>query len=194
MEVRLATCDDVPVLSGMLVRAFDDDPVTRWTYGDGEARPRWSRRFFVWQLRRLMPQQSVWTTRSGEAAALWARPGCWRESGLEALRLLWATAPGLAPRARRVLRGLGQVEKRHPEERHLYLAVLGVEPGRQGCGLGSAVVRPGLELCDRDGLPAYVETSRERSVAFYARHGFAVTDEVRLPAGPPVWLMWRDPA
>ena len=59
---------------------------------------------------------------------------------------------------------------------------------------GTALIRPGLELCDREGLPAYLETGKERNLAFYGRHGFRVTDEVRLPKGPPVWFMWRDPA
>jgi hypothetical protein len=32
-------------------------------------------------------------------------------------------------------------------------------------------------------------------VGFYARFGFRVTGEVRMPGdGPSVWLMWRDPA
>jgi predicted N-acetyltransferase YhbS len=93
-----------------------------------------------------------------------------------------------------VLRGLGQVEARHPDRPHLYLAVLGVDPGRQGDGVGSALIRPGLELCDREGLPAYLETGKERNLAFYGRHGFRVTEELTLPKGPPIWLMWRDPA
>ena len=93
-----------------------------------------------------------------------------------------------------MLRGLDSVEKAHPRERHLYLAVLGVEPSRQGEGLGSRLIRPGLELCDREGIPAYLETAKERNIGFYSRHGFRVTDELRLPKGPPVWLMWRDPA
>ena len=42
-------------------------------------------------------------------------------------------------------------------------------------------------------IPAYLESSKERNIAFYARHGFRVTREVTLPKGPPVWLMWRDP-
>ncbi|HEX4307436.1 MAG TPA: hypothetical protein VHZ54_15485 [Solirubrobacterales bacterium] len=31
-----------------------------------------------------------------------------------------------------------------------------------------------------------------RNIAYYARFGFRVTEEVRLPRGPRVWLMSRD--
>ena len=51
-----------------------------------------------------------------------------------------------------------------------------------------------LAQCDRDGTPAYLETARERNVAFYERHGFHVREQLTLSSGPPVWLMWRDPA
>jgi hypothetical protein len=49
-----------------------------------------------------------------------------------------------------------------------------------------------LEECDRDGVGAYLESSKERNVDYYARFGFRVTEEVRLPRGPRMWLMWRD--
>ena len=42
-------------------------------------------------------------------------------------------------------------------------------------------------------MPAYLESSKERNVAYYARHGFRVREELDLPRGPRVWLMWRDP-
>jgi GNAT superfamily N-acetyltransferase len=193
MEVRPAHAGDVPVVAAALARAFHDDPVVCWCYGASGSRDRWARRFFDWQLRRLLAQEVTWTTASADGAALWALPDRWREGPADLLRLVWATAPGIAPRLLRTLRGLGQVESRHPEERHLYLAVLGVDPARQGEGVGSALLGPGLELCDREVLPAYLETATERNVAFYTRHGFRVTDEVALPNGPTVWTMWRDP-
>jgi hypothetical protein len=40
---------------------------------------------------------------------------------------------------------------------------------------------------------AYLECSKESNVDFYARHGFAVTERIVLPEGPPLWLMWREP-
>jgi hypothetical protein len=52
---------------------------------------------------------------------------------------------------------------------------------------------PALELCDRDGVPAYLEASKEDNVPFYARHGFRVTREIKLPRGPIMYAMWREP-
>jgi GNAT superfamily N-acetyltransferase len=193
MAVRPVRHDDVEPLAAMLARAFHDDPVTAWVYARERRRAHWALRFFGWQLRRLRDQDVAWTTEDRAGAALWALPGRWREDTRETLSLLRLTLPGVLPRLPRVLAGLGQVEARHPAERHFYLAVLGVDPGRQGEGVGSQVIRPGLDLCDADRMPAYLETGKERNVAFYGRHGFAVVDRVDLPKGPPVWFLWREP-
>jgi GNAT superfamily N-acetyltransferase len=177
-----------------LARAFDDDPVTAWFYRREGSRARYLERFFAWQLARLLPQEQVQTTGDRAGAALWALPGRWRESAMDGLRLLGAVGPALLPHLPLALMGVARIEQRHPEERHLYLAVLGTEPDRQGEGIGSALLGPGLALCDREGIPAYLESSKERNVAFYSRFGFRVTEEIRLPrGGPPVWLMWREP-
>jgi GNAT superfamily N-acetyltransferase len=195
MTVRPVRHGDVDPLAATLARAFHDDPVTRWVYANDARRPHWSRRFFAWQVRRLMEQDVSWTTEDGAGgAALWALPDRWRESPGDTLALLRLTLPGVLPRLPRVLRGLGQVELRHPSERHLYLAVLGVDPDRQGQGVGSRLIRPGLDLCDRERLPAYLETGKEANLAFYGRHGFQVLERLDLPKGPPVWFLWREPA
>jgi ribosomal protein S18 acetylase RimI-like enzyme len=179
----------------MLARAFHDDPVTAWFMRNEARRPMYAARFFAWQLHRLLGQGQVHVADNRGAAAVWALPGQWRESNWQALRLFVALVPALMTHLPVAARGVERVEQRHPPEPHLYLAVLGTDPPAQGRGLGSAVLAPGLELCDREGLPAYLESSKESNVRFYSRFGFRVTEEVRMPGdGPKVWLMWRDPS
>ena len=195
MEVRPARGEEVPQLAAMLARAFHDDPVTEWFMRSEARRQKYATRFFAWQLHRLLGQEQVHVADDRNAAAIWALPGQWRESNWQALRLFVSLVPALMSHLPAAARGVEQVEKRHPPDPHLYLAVLGTDPVAQGRGLGTAVLRPGLELCDREGLPAYLESSKERNVTFYGRFGFRVTGEVQMPGdGPTVWLMWRDPA
>ena len=93
----------------------------------------------------------------------------------------------------RALRFLDLVEKKHPVEPHWYLGVLGTGPAHQGRGVGAALLQPVLEKCDREGIPAYLESSKATNIGYYERFGFAVTGEITLRDGPTVWPMWRDP-
>jgi ribosomal protein S18 acetylase RimI-like enzyme len=187
---RLATAADAPELATTLARAFDDDPILTWAHPSARRRPRRGAAFFAGRMRTLIPHELCWTTDDLAGAALWAPPDAWAAPAGELVRGLpyvtWRRAP-------LVIYGLGNVERRHPREPHYYLAVLGVDPTRQHEGIGSALLRGGLEVCDREGVPAYLETGKERNVRFYERHGFQVTGEIELPRGPRVWLMWRDP-
>ncbi|MFC7626410.1 GNAT family N-acetyltransferase [Paraburkholderia humisilvae] len=95
------------------------------------------------------------------------------------------------PAANRVLDHLDDM---HPTNRKFwYLGVLGVEPVRQHQGLGSELLRDGLHMCDQDRIAAYLETGEPSTLPFYAHFGFSVLRESRLPDGPTIWALWRDP-
>ena len=81
----------------------------------------------------------------------------------------------------------------HPDQPHWYLPVIGTQPDMQGQGHGSALLRPVLEICDRTGVPAYLEATTERNRALYARHGFVATAEIRAADCPPLTAMVRRP-
>ena len=112
----------------------------------------------------------------------------------ELLELL-PTAPYLVgTHSHRALRLLFEVDGRHPKDPHWYLATLATEPARQGTGIGSALLRDKLAEADEQGVPAYLESSKDRNVPLYARFGFEVVEEFRSKTGgPPIWRMWREP-
>jgi ribosomal protein S18 acetylase RimI-like enzyme len=191
--VRHAGAAERSALAAVLARAFYDDPVMSWFFPDPARRARHNQRFFSMRLRQLLPHGETYTVDGELGAALWAVPDRWRLGPLESIRMAFALAPALGRRGLLISRGVETIEHAHPRTPHYYLAVLGTEPAAQGRGIGSALIRPMLESCDRDEVPAYLESSKERNIDFYARHGFRLTGEVRLPDGPPVWSMWRDP-
>jgi GNAT superfamily N-acetyltransferase len=192
-SVRPARAGDFGPLAAMLARAFYDDPVTAWFYPDATRRMKHARRFFAIRLRQLEAQDLIYTNEDCSGAALWTLPGRWREDLRQSLMLL-PMLPVLLPRIVRSTHAVREIERRHPVVPHFYLSVLGTEPEQQGGGIGSALLGPVLRRCDRDGVGAYLECSKESNVAFYARHGFALTERIELPDGPPLWLMWREPA
>jgi ribosomal protein S18 acetylase RimI-like enzyme len=179
----------------MLARAFLDDPVASWAWKPEHQREWALKRFQAIRARQLIPHEEVWTTDDLSCAALWAPPGHWRSTLREVLELTPCfTRPRLFVHMPVVALGWDKLERAHPRKPpHFYLAVLGTEPEAQGRGLASAVLRGVLDQCDSDGVGAFLESSKESNIAFYARHGFRVTEEIKLLRGPSMWKMWRDP-
>jgi GNAT superfamily N-acetyltransferase len=193
-SLRRARAADVAALAYMLARAFLDDPVAMWSCKPDPLRPAMLERFHATRLRQLLLYDEVWTTENLTCAAMWAPPGRWKLAAREDAALARCLLhPRLIARLPLIVTGLVGVQRRHPRPPHWYLAVLGTDPSAQGQGLGSAVLQPVLQQCDADGVCAYLESSKQRNVDFYARHGFRVTGEIRLPRGPAVWPMWREP-
>ena len=77
---------------------------------------------------------------------------------------------------------------------HWYLLYIGTCPERQGQGLGSALLQAVLDRCDARRVPAYLESSCEKNVPLYRRHGFVEHGTLEPAAGcPPMTPMWRNP-
>lgn len=193
--VRRMQPSERPAVVSVMARAFDDDPFANWIVAQDKRRARRIYDFMDAGMRLSEPHNEVYTTEGVEGGALWSPPGKWKTGILDQVRLLplMVRATGLRNLAGR-FGGFNMVEKHHPNEPHWYLLALGVEPDLQGRGIGSKLMAPVLEMCDRDRTPAYLESSKERNVPLYERHGFKVTERLELPkGGPPIWLMWRDP-
>jgi GNAT superfamily N-acetyltransferase len=190
IELRRATIDDVFHLKRVYAEAFYDDPIVEWMIPDERSRRRRLRRFFAIELRHIaLPRGAVWTSTDLSGAAMSTAPGAWRLP-LRAFLLEGATFGRWQHRAGRLAAAM---HRRHPRQPSYHLRDIGVLPEKQGQGLGSALMRPTLDRCNREGLPAYLEATSERSAALYERLGFQLTEELRVGGSPPLWLMLRSP-
>jgi GNAT superfamily N-acetyltransferase len=185
---------DVPPVAASLARAFADDPLMAHLLPDPGRRRQRSAVLFSSVLRSQHLRHGACFTDDGRhGAALWDSPGHWRMSPGEIVRSTPGALRALRTNLIRATTVLTAMERQHPREPHWYLAVLGTDPEYQGRGIASALMAPILRRCDEGGVGAYLESSHERNVPFYRRHGFEVTTELHLPRGPTVWPMWRDP-
>jgi GNAT superfamily N-acetyltransferase len=172
-----------------------DDPVAMWACTSENLRPGMLEGMYLARLRQMLVHQEVWTNPERSSAALWVPPERWKTTLRQDAALIRCFLhPRLMVRLPLLAFGLSAVQRKHPRRPpHWYLSLLGTAPDAQGNGYGSAVLRPVLEQCDSDGVGAYLESSKERNLDFYARYGFRVTGEMRLPYGPKMWAMWREP-
>jgi ribosomal protein S18 acetylase RimI-like enzyme len=195
-SVRRANAADSPRIIPVLARAFADDPSIDWSLRADERRAEAVELFFDVVLHRMtLPFNEVWTTTGVEGAALWTPPGKWKlglaEQVLMAPQMLRAFGWS---RLGRALDSMSMVQQHHPREPHFYLQSIGVAPERQGQGLGKALMQPVLERCDRERVPAFLETAQERNLPLYRSRGFQELSRARLSGGGPMmYFMWREP-
>jgi ribosomal protein S18 acetylase RimI-like enzyme len=195
-RVRLATRSDVDAMCNTLVEAFAFDPVASWVYPEEEQRRIYLSEWYELTLGAGLRCGHTYTAADNRAVAIWSPPSVshmfdWEREGTAIADMLKRQ---LGERTNIVMNGLMAIESAHPLGiPHFYLAMLGTSPAMQGRGLAGALLGEVLGRCDREGWPAYLETSLERNVRFYESQRFEVTGRTSLPDGPPVWFMWRDP-
>jgi ribosomal protein S18 acetylase RimI-like enzyme len=196
-RVRAATEDDHEAAAEALALAFADDPAWAHLLPDPRSRVERLLAFFTAEIGNLTPAyRQLWVTEDGSGAAVWAPPGRWRVPLGRTLRVARPMTGVFGRRLALASWTLLRLERRHPAgPGHWYLHYLGVEPRCQGRGLGTALLFPVLEHCDRERIPAHLEASTERSMALYERNGFSLTESFPMPSGgPPLRGMWRDPS
>ena len=189
-KVVTATPEEASQAFATLTLAFVQDPMNRWVLPDpvqylknlGQlARGLGGAAFAHGSADRLEDFSGV---------ALWLPPGISPDEQLLG-RLIESE---VAEKQRAELHEIGaQMGKFHPEGPHWYLAYAGVDLNRQSQGLGSVLIKHGLQRCDRDGLPAYLESSNPRNVPFYERHGYEVIGEIQTGTTPTMFAMLRLP-
>lgn len=191
VTIREARAGDRAAAAKMLGRAFADDPAMSYIFPDAAQRAKRLPRLFAL----LFDSDAVGmrlVAQDADAGTFWRPPGqahvpmtAMLAQGIPLLTTLGTALP-------RAFRLSHAIEAHFPAEPFWYLHIAGVDPARQGQGLGGASIRAGLARCDADGVPAYLETATESNVGLYARLGFELTGEWSVPkGGPRFWSMMR---
>jgi GNAT superfamily N-acetyltransferase len=186
----------------ILARSHADYPSFRHLFPDDERRPRVLVAMFTGVVRDAARLGSAYGALDADgelrAVAIWLAPGRFPWSALRQLRGSgWMLSILRAyPGSFRAFMQTGANGARlHPPGPHWYLETMGVDPTVQRQGLGGRLLKPVLEIADRDQVDCYLETAEPRNVEYYARHGFVVENPALqlVPNGPPQIAMRRLP-
>jgi ribosomal protein S18 acetylase RimI-like enzyme len=188
--VRVAQTSERNAVLNTLMLAFSSDPCLRYVL-DTPAKLLDGFHGFAGAMGgAAVDAGAAWLAEDAAAAALWLAPGVTpdREAMMGLIGQL-AREEKLP-----VLGEVGEaIAAYHPEEPHWYLAMIGVDPARQGRGYGSAILRESLRRCDEEGVIAYLESSNPKNVPLYERHGFEVMGFVQPGDFPGIHPMVRRP-
>jgi GNAT superfamily N-acetyltransferase len=197
--VRLAS-EQVEEAGDVLGQAFFDNPMALYLFPDAAQRMRPLSWMFDRTTRYGPLFGEVYTTTDRvDGAAIWLPPDSPPIGGERVIRAGMAAMPqemGQEPfqRLMAMKSHFDELRQRDVPEQHWYLWTLGVEPARQGKGVGGALLRPVLLRADEEGLPCYLEADKAKNVPFYEMHGFEVVEEGDLPdGGYYYWTMRRPP-
>ena len=182
-----------------LARAFFDYELMVYAAPDARRRKSGVTALYGAVLNDCFRWGEVYVTRDGTGAACWLPPEAAQMSFMRQIRSGMLQLPfrfGLAA-FNRLLAYDAMTEKLHHEHAsapHWYLSVIGVEPERQGQGVGGALMQPILVRADAENIACYLETHREPNVRLYERHGFEVVCRADVPGHRvPVIAMLRKP-
>lgn len=107
---------------------------------------------------------------------------------------LATVAPWAIGALRESLRGAAANRERHVQfPPHYWLRAIGVDPDRQGQGIGATLLRAMLDQADAEGRGCFLFTATEQNARWYESIGFSTVSAYHpTPTWPQVWAMWRE--
>jgi GNAT superfamily N-acetyltransferase len=198
MEPYRLSEEHAEAVGDLLTAAFLTAPGTRFLCPDPARRARLLPPLFTAIARRTMRCGEA--TALGEplhAVALWTLPVRERPMETEVAEAGMGAAVALldeeeAGRLAVFRRHFDAMHERLMDGPHWYLSFLAVDPGHQGQGAGTVLLRHMLGRVAHTGVPCYLESVDEANLPFYERLGFAVVEVGTVPGSAlRTWALRR---
>lgn len=176
-----ATHQDKELVVKILAQSFHDNLSVNYLIPQDSKRVQRIKELMAYSFDICRLWGKVWLTEDKRACALVIFPDLKR-----------TTLPSLLLMGRLILKSIGfpniakalnresQVAEHHPVTPFYHLWFLGVLPEHQGKGIGSKLLNQ--LLADAVGMnkPVYLETSTQRNLPWYEKHGFSIYGEIKL--------------
>ncbi|HEX7207357.1 MAG TPA: GNAT family N-acetyltransferase [Nitrososphaeraceae archaeon] len=189
-EVKIAGQEDENAIIDVLKLAFAGDPVSRWIWPSPQKYLSSVEDFARAYGGKAFSNKTAYFVGDYSGAALWLPNGV--EPDFDTMMaILQATSSKEAQTdGPEVFEKMGGF---HPTEPHWYLPLLGVDPFYHGKGLGTALMGYATDIFDKENIVAYLESSNEKNITLYKRHGFESLGIVQVNTSPTIYPMMRKP-
>jgi GNAT superfamily N-acetyltransferase len=188
-EIKLANESNRNGVLSTIVLAFAADPFMRWMLPSADIYMKYYREMIEIFNGSTINSGTCLITADLEGAAMWLAPDV--EPDEDAVRTLLEGA--LTPEKKGVFEEIFEkMGDFHPDDDDCWhLPTIGVDPGHQNKGVGSALMKHMTQKLDENGHLGYLESSNPKNISFYQRHGFEIMGEIQVADAPVIRPMIR---
>jgi ribosomal protein S18 acetylase RimI-like enzyme len=144
--IKVAAQDQVDKVLSTTLLAFSSDPFVRWAINDSHQYLTRYAQLFKVSINTAISHNAAYFSVGFSGTAVWFPPSVYAED-----QHILSAIKDLGPCSLKELM-VESFEKfllYHPQEPHLYMPFMGVDPNFQGQGIGSSLLRHSLQECDR---------------------------------------------
>jgi len=174
-EIITAIYKDKASVIDAVALAFAADPFARWMYPDPNQYLSNIREMVSLFAGKAFDYGTAYYVEGYLGAALWLPPDVHPDEDALAAHM---SATILEPRQEAAFAVFEQMESFHPSESHWYLPIIAVDPHHQNNGFGAILLAHANERFDKEGIPAYLESSNPKNISLYKRNGYEALTEI----------------